>query len=114
MKFQFKIQPFQTEAAEAIVRVFAGQSNRGENKYRRDAGKTEKTLLDGADDDFEAAYRNTDVELKTQELLKNIHVVQTENNIKYSSELSQGLGVVSLDVEMETGTGTMWTAIRVC
>jgi hypothetical protein len=25
MKFQFKIQAFQTEAAESVVRVFAGQ-----------------------------------------------------------------------------------------
>jgi type III restriction enzyme len=112
MKFQFKIQPFQTEAAEAIVRVFAGQSNLGENKYRRDVGKTEKTLLDGADDVFEAAYRNADVELSKQELLKNIHAVQTENNIKYSPELSQGLGVVSLDVEMETGVGKTYGYIK--
>ncbi|MFZ3129686.1 MAG: hypothetical protein WA125_00915 [Desulfosporosinus sp.] len=39
MKFQFKIQPFQTEAAESIIRVFAGQPNRGVSKYRLDLGK---------------------------------------------------------------------------
>jgi hypothetical protein len=32
MKFQFKIQAFQTEAAESVVRVFAGQSNVGESR----------------------------------------------------------------------------------
>jgi type III restriction enzyme len=39
MKFQFKIQPFQTEATNAVVRVFAGQSQSSEAKYHRDAGK---------------------------------------------------------------------------
>jgi len=38
MKFQFKIQPFQTEAAESVVRVFTGQPNVGGAKYRRDIG----------------------------------------------------------------------------
>lgn len=43
MKFQFKIQAFQTEAAESVVRVFAGQPNVGASKYRRDIG-SEKRL----------------------------------------------------------------------
>ena len=42
MKFQFKIQPFQTEAAESVVRVFAGQPNVGESRYRRDIGSEKK------------------------------------------------------------------------
>ena len=45
MKFQFKIQPFQTEAAESVVRVFAGQPNVGTSKYRRDIG-SEKELTE--------------------------------------------------------------------
>ena len=43
MKFQFKIQPFQTEAAESVIKVFHGQPKHGESKYRRDIG-SEKTL----------------------------------------------------------------------
>ncbi len=39
MKFQFKIQPFQTEAADSVVKVFAGQSNHVMSKYRLDLGK---------------------------------------------------------------------------
>jgi type III restriction enzyme len=39
MKFQFKIQPFQTEAAESVVKVFAEQPNHGMSKYRLDLGK---------------------------------------------------------------------------
>ena len=95
MKFQFKIQPFQTEAANSIVRVFAGQPNQGESKYRRDVGKLETTLFT-QDADFETAYRNAGVELSPQQLLKNIRAMQTENNIKYSTELAAGLGAASL------------------
>ena len=111
MKFQFKIQPFQTEAANSIVRVFAGQSSHGESKYRRDVGKIATTLFT-QDEDFETAYRNAGVELSPQQLLKNIRAVQTENNIKYSTELAAGLGAVSLDVEMETGTGKTYVYIK--
>jgi type III restriction enzyme len=45
-------------------------------------------------------------------LLKNIRAVQTANNIKYSTELAAGLGAVSLDVEMETGTGKTYVYIK--
>lgn len=38
MKFKLKIQQFQTEAAESVVRVFAGQPHAGISKYRRDIG----------------------------------------------------------------------------
>ena len=120
MKFKFKIQPFQTEAAESVVKVFAGQINHGESRYRRDIGKrvTEKRQTQGQmslaeqDAEFETGYRNSDVELSREQLLKNIHDVQTANNIKYSSELAHGLGVVSLDVEMETGTGKTYVYIK--
>lgn len=144
MKFQFKIQPFQTEAAESIVNIFAGQPNQGMSKYRLDLGKrkgssgqkSEQLGLFGETDDqkrkrladkyyntrdqltaeetdiLEAAYRNVNVELSAQQMLKNIRDVQTRNNIKYSTELSAGLGAVSLDVEMETGTGKTYCYIK--
>jgi type III restriction enzyme len=52
------------------------------------------------------------IELTKEQLLKNIRDVQMANNIKLSSELVQGLGVVSLDVEMETGTGKTYVYIK--
>lgn len=144
MKFQFKIQPFQTEAANSIVHVFAGQQNHGESKYRLDLGKckgqverkyeqgnlfgeteeqkrkrlsdkyynTREELTAEETEILEAAYKNADVELTPQQLLKNIREVQTANNIKYSTELAAGLGTVSLDVEMETGTGKTYCYIK--
>ena len=134
MKFQFKIQPFQTEAAESVVKVFAGQTKHGESKYRRDIGSEKKISEDEkitrrgyipisysvlseeekqqVEEEYETAYRNADVELSKEQLLKNIRAVQTANNIKYSPELVAGLGVASLDIEMETGTGKTYVYIK--
>jgi predicted nuclease of restriction endonuclease-like (RecB) superfamily len=42
MKFNFKIQPFQTEAVENIVGVFNGQPKQDRISYRRDVGKYER------------------------------------------------------------------------
>jgi type III restriction enzyme len=42
MKFNFKIQPFQTEAVENIVRMFGGQPKQNRIAYRRDVDKYEK------------------------------------------------------------------------
>jgi type III restriction enzyme len=115
MKFKFKIQPFQTEAAESIVKVFAGQHNYGLSKYRRDLGKRipqEQSTLEEYDPEFESGYRNAEVELTREQLLRNIRRVQAANNIKYSSDLVAGLGAVSLDVEMETGTGKTYVYIK--
>jgi type III restriction enzyme len=113
MKFQFKIQPFQTEAADAVVRVFEGQAQNGEAKYRRDVGRRQMhETFDEQGEDYEAAYRNADVELSKEELLKNIRAVQAANNIKYSGGIAAGLGAVSLDVEMETGTGKTYVYIK--
>jgi type III restriction enzyme len=121
MQFKFKIQPFQTEAAESVVKVFAGQPKRGVFKYRRDVGnlKKEGQLLliepmasEELEAEIETGYRNADVELTKEELLKNIRSVQAENNIKSSTELIAGLGAVSLDIEMETGTGKTYVYIK--
>ena len=39
MKFQFKIQQYQTDAVDAVVQVFNGQRNLGQVDYIRDLGK---------------------------------------------------------------------------
>ncbi|MDR0938113.1 MAG: DEAD/DEAH box helicase family protein [Mediterranea sp.] len=116
MKFQFKIQPFQTEATEAVARVFAGQANRDANRYRRDVGKRGGSAgmddIFAQDDELEAGYRNATVELSREELLRNIRAAQLKNNLALSPQLEEGLGAVSLDVEMETGTGKTYVYIK--
>lgn len=113
MKFKFKVQDYQTEAVESIVKVFIGQPKQGFSKYRRDIGKQNlQATLDDQYSEFEMGYRNADIELSKDQLLKNIRAVQTANNIKNSTDLKDGLGLVSLDVEMETGTGKTYVYIK--
>ena len=123
MKFNFKIQQYQTDAVEAVARVFAGQGHHNEIKYRRDLGKLtndpQQMMFDEVDEYGEnidsindTGYKNELVELSDEQLLKNIQQLQNENNIKSSSELVKALGRCSLDVEMETGTGKTYVYIK--
>lgn len=120
MKFQFKIQPYQTDAVDAVVQVFNGQLNHGPIGYIRDMGKRPKKpktepgsqiqLLEMVqplpeEGDDPTGYKNAEVGLTDDQLLQNIHTLQARNNIKLSSALVKDLGRCSLDIEMETGTG---------
>lgn len=113
MKFKFKIQQYQTDAVENTTAIFTGQPNRDSAKYRRDFGKHSKwkSLHFEGDDD---GYRNADVELNSTQLLENLHSVQTAAGVPISKSLSRadGLGAISLDVEMETGTGKTYVYIK--
>ena len=110
MKFQFKIQGYQTEAVEDTMNVFRGQPKRDPKHYRRDVGKIAKGTLFLEDE--EAGYRNADVELDKKQLLANIREMQVRNQIVPSTTLASGHGVVNLDVEMETGTGKTYVYIK--
>jgi len=110
MKFQFKIQGYQTEAVEDTVNVFRGQPKRDPKHFRRDVGKIAKGTLFSEDE--EAGYRNADVELTSQQLLANIREMQVRNQIVPSTTLASGHGVVNLDIEMETGTGKTYVYIK--
>ena len=107
MKFQFKIRQYQTDAVENTVNVFAGQPSHNTAIYRRDVGR-ERLELD------EIGYRNAEVELDARQLLENIRQVQRGNNIPLSDKLAvvNGMGVCSLDIEMETGTGKTYVYIK--
>lgn len=107
MKFQFKIQQYQTDAVENTVGVFAGQPSHDPAAYRRDVGRERL--------DFEeTGYRNAEVELDARQLLENIRKVQRESNIPLSDKLVtvSGMGACSLDIEMETGTGKTYVYIK--
>lgn len=124
MKFNFKIQPYQTDAVESIVNVFNGQGHYEPVGYIRDLGKVVKnkpqqtsfTTADEYDEEIdllnEAGFKNEAVELTDEQLLANIHKQQTLNNIKLSSALVKEFGRCALDVEMETGTGKTYVYIK--
>lgn len=110
MKFQFKIQQYQTEAVEDTVNVFRGQPRRAPGHYRRDVGRRAQGSIFSEEE--EAGYRNGDVELDKKQLLVNIRDIQIRNQITPSTALASGHGIVNLDVEMETGTGKTYVYIK--
>ncbi|MBO4572997.1 MAG: DEAD/DEAH box helicase family protein [Clostridia bacterium] len=122
MKFKFKIQTYQTEAVEAVVKVFEGQPFNDRVSYLRDTGivqtHTQTTFLgEGVSlaDENGNGFENAQITLSDAQLLDNIRETQTRNNLKLSSSLSQPLGQTcrcSLDIEMETGTGKTYCYIK--
>ena len=87
MKFKFKVQQYQTDAADAVASVFEGQPNQGASVYLRDLGRKPTRAQGEIDfgDESAEGYANAPVAL--------------------SEELFCGMGACQLDVEMETGTG---------
>ena len=131
MRFNFIIQQYQTDAVDSIVRVFLGQPFQELGKYRRDIGNIHEVKsfsqvnlfsdsgeqlelsMDTLTDEFdEAGFRNERVLLSDEDLQRNIHYVQQDNNLKISEGLIAPLGRCSLDVEMETGTGKTYVYIK--
>ena len=126
MKFRFKIQQYQTDAVDSVVRVFQGQPYVDGVSYVRDVGEQQPILppaqeqlslfpapqmsLDEVIDD--TGYKNEAVRLTAEQLLANIRGIQAENNIHLSDRLVRELGCCSLDVEMETGTGKTYVYIK--
>lgn len=114
MKFKFTIQPYQTEAVNSVVGVFAGQPYHDRFTYRRDVQiKRDVTNWKIPDEELYMGFANAKVQLDFGQLLKNINGIQARNNIKLSQTVaSGGLGACSLDVEMETGTGKTYVYIK--
>ena len=122
MKFNFKIQQYQTDAVDAVVQVFSGQGFYDRTRYIRDLGKktanqqmampTVDEYGEVYDPEDDTGFKNELVELTDDQLLHNIHRLQSENNIKLSPALVKDLGRCSLDIEMETGTGKTYVYIK--
>ena len=132
MKIQFKVQPYQTQAVNAVVECFAGQPRTEGLSYRIDPGVVAKggqysahALSDG--------FSNARLELSSEQLLANIQSVQRGQNLPQSSGLndyfdSQKVNKdgspkrmagtykpgadLNLDIEMETGTGKTYCYIK--
>ena len=125
MKFKFKTQKYQTDAVNAVVDVFSGQPYSSLSTYTRDMGDYRITRQpqqislfadDGEkawnDDDVDTGYANSPIRILDDDLLKNINEIQSKSNIRESRELISNIGAVSLDVEMETGTGKTYVYIK--
>ena len=125
MIFRFKIQQYQTDAVDSVVRVFGGQPYLSGVTYVRDLGKREPKPatspkeeqlsmlpVQPQEPEDDTGYKNDTVRLTSEELLANIRAIQAENNIHQSERLVRDLGCCSLDVEMETGTGKTYVYIK--
>ena len=119
MKLQFKIQQYQTDAVESTVDIFNGQPNQGLLDYKMDQGKMYE-IINGKRieqkgigfSEYDTGYKNGEIVLSEGELLKNIHQIQTQNNIHLSNEVIKRLGACQLDIEMETGTGKTYVYVK--
>lgn len=114
MKFNFKIQPYQTDAVEATCGVFAGQPYQERTRYIRDLGRLDGSLMqqqrllveeieENVDFFDDTGYKNAQLALTDAQLLENIRKIQLQGNIKQSPALVKDLGRLCLDIEMETG-----------
>ena len=111
LRFTFKTLDYQSEAVDNIVKVFEGQEYNNGIQYRHDTGnqRVAQATIDSETGlpitDFTTAYRNNDLLLSTESILSNINSIQKVSGIPLSKSIVQSLGKVTLDVEMETGTG---------
>lgn len=121
MIFNFKTQQYQTEAVEAVVKVFNGQPHYDKASYIRDLGVYQSNqqisynFSSVAEDNEligDMGFRNESIELTDAQLLENIQTIQSENNIRESDKLINDFGRCSLDIEMETGTGKTYVYIK--
>lgn len=106
MKLRFKVQPYQTEAVEAVADCFIGQPPPSPVAYRIDPGV-------GRQGTFEAeGFRNADI-APSVDLLANINAVQKRGHLTPSDALiPSAAAALNLDIEMETGTGKTYCYIK--
>lgn len=124
MKLKFKVQPYQTNAVDAVVDCFAGQPMSDGLRYRIDPGKVAQASA------FDEGFRNGDIRLPDDALLTNVQSVQKRQNLPVSKSLDDFTEVdrkglvkakpkgyrpgapLNLDIEMETGTGKTYCYIK--
>src|SRR5690554_398343 len=101
MKLKFKQQPYQTDAAMAVVRCFEGQSKgfRKEIVGRYEAPDVIRSF--GTGHVIEEIFSNKKLELTEDEILNNVKRIQKEQGLKASNKLAGK----NFTIEMETGTG---------
>src|SRR5689334_18213278 len=107
MKLKFKVQPYQTNAVDAVVDCFAGQPMTSGVTYRIDPGRNAQASA------FEEGFKNADIALTDLQVLANVKDVQQRQNLPISDGLVFNPGCrFNLDVEMETGTGKTYCYIK--
>lgn len=111
MKLRFKQQQFQIDSVDAVVDCFEGQPLVDLRRYRIDPGR----FAAGQTPRLELAegFRNAELALAPEILLKNVQRVQVRQNLPVSPRLEETpASRLNLDIEMETGTGKTYCYTR--
>jgi len=133
MKLKFKVQPYQTNAVNAVVDCFEGQPMAMPLTYSIDPGVVKQNQHIRQEWENEG-FKNADIALSDLQILENIQKVQRRQNLPVSQSLTdfttfdkQGARVpvkpaykkdalaatrIHLDVEMETGTDKTYCYIK--
>ena len=109
MRLQFKHQKFQSDAAKAVVDVFAGQPYFTPSyMIDRGSGYYQQRLTE--EEDFTGWSNHKIVpELNDSIILEHIQKIQRANQLAPSPKLE---GKYNLTIEMETGVGKTYTYIK--
>lgn len=75
MKFKFKSQQYQADAADAVASVFEGQPNQGAAVYLRDLGREQLGQQEIDYGGAEGYLPNAPVALGPEALLQNVRAV---------------------------------------
>lgn len=106
MKLRFKHQKFQDDAVKATCDVFTGQQ-KTDNRYLIDQGAKSQQSLLGAE-----GFGNADITIGEAEMLKNLHEIQSQQNLPRSVKVERLNHKPVFTIEMETGTGKTYTYIK--
>ncbi len=111
MILHFKHQKFQTDAAKAVVDVFAGQPYLTPT-YMMDRGQSNIIRFD--DEEAFTGWRNERIvpELSDAVILEHLQRIQRANQIAPSDKLEKTGRSYNLTIEMETGVGKTYTYIK--
>ncbi|MCY4307166.1 MAG: DEAD/DEAH box helicase family protein [Rhodobacteraceae bacterium] len=128
MKFNFKVQDYQSYAVNNVVECFNGQPPISTLTYFMEPGNTTLASI------FEEGFRNPPLKLTNSQILKNIQGIQRLQGLHVSPSLTDfttfnkrgermpassvykrdalAATDIHLDVEMETGTGKTYCYIK--
>ncbi|PWQ97871.1 type III restriction-modification system endonuclease [Leucothrix pacifica] len=113
MKLQFKHQKYQANSVQSVIECFKGQVPTKEGiDYKIDPGvvargesRSTVSHVDG--------FRNAEIQISSEQLLKNVQENQRHQNLPQSTELVKTkASPINLDIEMETGTGKTYCYIK--
>lgn len=112
MRIQYKHQKFQSDAAKAVVDVFAGQPYLTPTYMMdRGSGYIQQSLTDEEDYTGWSNHRIIP-ELNDQLILEHLQKIQRTNQIAPSNKLEGRSNGFNLTIEMETGVGKTYTYIK--